>query len=341
MAGESTTYPIIEAALKRSPIPRLWTIIIIAAVLLILLVILAVIDGVLTTLFEWYGLRYVLFFIFFLTYIPAVYPFMMQSRKQAIFAFKPLLSLEEDAFEKVVADISRPNRRREWTVILLTISIFVGGFIQPWTLDWVSGYFWLTVYFVITVAIVYGLLGWFIYDTLTGIIRVSRLSRQNLKLDILDTETLTPVASWSLTMSLVFVGLILLSIIIMWEIMLDWRTIIGFAITICVTVLIFFLSMWTAHRTMNEAKKNKLANIRKHMSAISGEVDERMALNQFNGTEKQAYTLTVLVNYQRLVKEAPTWPFNAVIIRRLFVSILTPGVVYLLKLLSQAGIRFG
>jgi len=40
-------------------------------------------------------------------------------------------------------------------------------------------------------------------------------------------------------------------------------------------------------------------------------------------------------------KETPTWPFDAGIVRRLLVSILTPGLVYLVKILSQTGIRFG
>ena len=92
---------------------------------------------------------------------------------------------------------------------------------------------------------------------------------------------------------------------------------------------------------MNEAKKSKLATIRRHMSAVSGEVDERMALDQFSVTKKLSDTINVLVNYQSLVQTAPTWPFNAATVRRLIASVLTPGLVYLIKILSQAGIRFG
>jgi hypothetical protein len=341
LAGEYPKYPLIEAAIRRSPLSRSWTIAAVAGVLLLLLVLAASLDGVLTSLFSWSELRYVLFFVVFITYIMVVYPFMVRSRGEAIQAFKPIVSLGDDAFNKVAANISKPNRRWEWIAIFLGIPIFLGALFQPWTLDWASGYFWLTVYFVLTATIVYGLSSWLIYDTLIGIVRVSRLSRQNLKLDILDTEMLTPVARWSLGISLVFVGAIILSTITNWEIMLDWRNITGFAFMICITLLVFFLSMWTAHRAMNEAKKSKLATIHRHMSAISGEVDERMVGDQFSGTEKLSSNLNVLVNYQRLVKDAPTWPFNAAIFRRLLVSILTPGLVYLVKILSQAGIRFG
>ena len=77
------------------------------------------------------------------------------------------------------------------------------------------------------------------------------------------------------------------------------------------------------------------------MSAISSEMDECMVGDQFSGTEKLSFNITALATYEKRVKEAPTWPFNAAIIRRLFISILTPGLVYLVKILSQTGIRFG
>ena len=94
------------------------------------------------------------------------------------------------------------------------------------------------------------------------------------------------------------------------------------------------------HQAMSKAKEIKLATIQKHMSAVSGEVDERMALVQFNGTEKLSHTITVLVNYQRLVKAAPNWPFNADIIRKLIVSAIVPVIVYLIKIIAGLGLRF-
>lgn len=65
-----------------------------------------------------------------------------------------------------------------------------------------------------------------------------------------------------------------------------------------------------------------------------------MALDQFSGTEKLSHAITLLVNYQRLVKAAPTWPFNAAIIRKLTVSAIIPVIVYLIKIISGLGLRF-
>jgi len=345
LAREYPTYPLIEAAIKRSRLSRAWTIVVFIGVLLLLLVLMALLDGALASLLEWSAVGFFVLTILFIIYFLVVYPFMLRARERAVLAFKPLLSLDDDAFNKVAENISKPSRRWEWTAVFLGIFVFMGVNVQPWNMDWTSGFSWLTVYFAITLAIVYGLMGWLIYDTLVGIVRISRLSRRDMKLDILDTEMMAPVASWSLGISLVFVGAILLSIIgnvsQSAKILLDAKTIVGYVVMICITLLIFFLSMWSAHRALSEAKKSKLTLARIHLAEISRELEDRVVKGQRRGMMELSSTITALATYERRVKEATTWPFDAAIVRRLLVSILTPGIVYLLKILSQTGIRFG
>ncbi len=342
MTQEPRAYPLIEAAMRRSPLSRSWTITAVVGVLLLLAVLVAALEGELASLLDWDEVSFFVFLILFIIYFLVVYPLMLRSREKAVLAFKPLLSLDDDAFNKVAENISKPSRRWEWTAIFLGILVFMG--INMGT-DGTSDFSWLIVYFVITLTIVYGLMGWLIYDTLVGIVRVSRLSRRNLKLDILDTEMMAPVASWSLGISLVFVGAILLSIIgnvsQSGEILLNANTIIGYAIIICITLLIFFLSMWTAHRALSEAKKSKLIPAQKHLTEISRELEVRVVKGQREGMIELSSTFTAWTAYEKRVKETPTWPFNATTVRRLIASILTPGLVYLVKILSQTGIRFG
>jgi hypothetical protein len=342
MTQEPRAYPLIEAAMRRSPLSRSWTITAVVGVLLLLAVLVAALEGELASLLDWDEVSFFVFLVLFLIYFLVVYPFMLRSREQAVLAFKPLLSLNDAAFNKIAENISKPSRRWEWTAIFLGILVFMG--INMGT-DGASDFSWLIVYFVITLTIVYGLMGWLIYDTLVGIVRVSRLSRRDLKLDILDTEMMAPVASWSLGISLVFVGAILLSIIgnvsQSGEILLNVNTIIGYVIMICITLLIFFLSMWTAHRALSEAKKSKLIPAQKHLAEISRELEVRVVKGQREGMIELSSTFTAWTAYEKRVKETPTWPFNAATVRRLIASILTPGLVYLIKILSQAGIRFG
>ncbi len=345
MAGEYPKYPLIEAALRRSRLPRPWTIAAVAGVLLLPLVLAASLDGKLASLLDWNVVRPTVSSILFATYILVVYPFMLRSREKAVLAFKPLLPLDDDAFNKVAENISKPNRRGEWTAIFLGIAVLGVVFFQPWTLDWASGYFWMNVHEVITTTIGMSLMAWLIYDASVGIVRVSRLSRHGLKLDVLDTEMLAPVAAWSLGISLVFVGILTLAIIMdvsqTAEIVIDLKFFLGYGFLVGTALLIFFFSMWTAHRAMSEAKKSKLTLARMHIARISRELEDREAKRQREGMIELSSTFTAWTTYKREAQEAPTWPFNAAIVRKLFISILTPGLVYLVKILSQAGIRFG
>ena len=342
MKEDSPKYPLIEAAIRRSPLSRSWTIAVAVGVLLLLLVLMAFLDGALDSLFEWNTLGPALLYIMFFAYILTVYPFMLRSRKQAIIAFKPLLSMEDDAFDKVVENSMKPSRRGEWTAIFLGILILGGVFFQPWTLNWTPGYFWLSVNEAINTTIGMSLIAWLIYDTFVGIVRVSKLSRQDLKLDILDTETLAPVAAWSLGISLVFVGIIILSILSevteTTEIFSVWQDIMGYGFVIGVTLLIFFFSMWSVHRAMSDAKRSKLIPARKHLVEISRELEDREAKGQREGMVELASTITAWTAYETRIKEAPTRPFNASIVRTLLFSVLTPGLVYFIKILSQSGV---
>jgi hypothetical protein len=59
------------------------------------------------------------------------------------------------------------------------------------------------------------------------------------------------------------------------------------------------------------------------------------------GMSDLSSTITAWVTYEKRVKEAPTWPFNANIIRRLAMSVVMPAAVYLIKIISQFLVKFG
>ena len=53
MAEESRAYPLVEALMRRSPLSRSWTIVVVAGVLLLLVVLTASLDGALASLLGW------------------------------------------------------------------------------------------------------------------------------------------------------------------------------------------------------------------------------------------------------------------------------------------------
>jgi hypothetical protein len=339
MIEKSRAYPLLGELIKRSWLSWYWTTAIVAAVLLLFLIVSVILDGMTGDLRRLPFWQQNLSGPVLTTYMLVVYPFMWRLQGQAIQALKPLLPLKEDAFNRLVTDVSKPNRPWECAAMLIGVA-FAVGLGGPWNLEW-SRYFWLNLYLIVTTLLFYCLLAWLIYDTFAGIRRLARLSRHGLQLDIFDTGTLTSIAVWSLGISLVFVGGISLSLVFQTrDGLLRWEAITTYAILICVTVLIFLLSMWSAHGIMVEAKKRELVLARKHLAAASQELRARMSQGQMEGMQEIYSTITSWATYQGLVRETTTWPFNAAIIRRLMVSILVPVTVFLIKVFSRLGLHW-
>ena len=202
-----------------------------------------------------------------------------------------------------------------------------------------SGDTWLKVYQLILSMLLFGLLGWLIYDTIVRTMRIARLSRQELRLDIFDTKSLSPIAVWSLGVSLAWVGGISLSLVFQtWDGITHWQTITIYAILVSATVLVFFLSTWSTHKAMVTIKKRELSLAWNNLATASRELKSRTAQNQKEGMQELSYTITAWAAQHKLVKETSTWPFDASIIRSLAASMLAPIIILLIKLFAHIGI---
>jgi hypothetical protein len=106
---------------------------------------------------------------------------------------------------------------------------------------WGPGEIWLKSYVLVTYLIMFGLLGWLVYDGLNSTVRRNRLNRQQLNIDIFDTEKLAPFARSSLSASLAFIGGISLSIPCQpVESLIEWENIVVYAVLFVVAILLFF-----------------------------------------------------------------------------------------------------
>ncbi len=339
MAQEPRSYPLVEALIRRSRLPWYWVTALVTAGLVLLLTLTTYLDGTIADMLGWEfwynrgdGLLLV-------AYILMVSSFMWRLRIRAIQAFRPLLAIDGDAFERLAAKASAPNRRWEWVSVLIGVglAVILG---QPWSLAWGPGELWQSVYLVIQGALMNGLLFWLAYDTLASTARIARLSRQAMKIDILfNTELLMPIARWSLGIAVGWVGGISLSLVFQTqESLLKGSTITLYAILVGVTVLGFLLSMWSTRNTIANVKRRELVLARKHLAAASFELKDRTAQGQLEGMEGISSTMASWATYQKLVQDTPTWPFDVNIMRRLLESTIAPVLVYLAKILSGLGV---
>ena len=92
---------------------------------------------------------------------------------------------------------------------------------------------------------------------------------------------------------------------------------------------------------MANIKGRELTLARKHLVEATRQLKDQEEQGHQIDTKEVSFTIAAWVSYEKRVQEAPTWPFNAGIIRRLLASMVVPATVYLIKIFGQLGIRFG
>ena len=333
MEEEHRSYPLLMELAKRSRPPLRWLLILVAVVLMLLLVSVAFLDGdraSLATLSFW---RDLMDGPALIIYILAVYPILYQRWWRSALSLRTLLSPDD----KATMPVPLPKRQWEWTAIIVG-SIFWPLLWQPWQRNWVPGDIWINAYDVGTQIVLFSLMGWIVYTVFIGNRYTNRLSRLRLNVDVFDTEPLMPIARSSLGFSLAFIGGISLSLIFQTqESLLRWANLVVWAAVICFAILLFFVSMWSIHTVLAGLKKHELALVRQHLKTVSRRLN-LSDVDGLGGKDEFSSTITALLIYEKRVKEAPEWPYNAGIIRELMASTLVPIVVFLVKVISRLGI---
>jgi hypothetical protein len=243
--------------------------------------------------------------------------------------------MEQKEFDHLVSEVYVVKRWQEWLAVLAGF-IFMLAISRPWS--FVEG--WMDIYQVFTSMIMFGLLGWLIYSSIRGNLSISKLTKEELKLDIFNTNQLSPIAYLSLANSLAFIGGISISLVFQTQQnLLEWQTITIYAVLVVATILIFFMSMWNIHRILTRVKKNEMEIARTQLALYSRQLKDKISETQKGETGQLSIITAGWASYLKMVQETPEWPFNAAIIRRLFASILAPASIYLLKILSTLGVK--
>jgi hypothetical protein len=223
--------------------------------------------------------------------------------------------------------------RGEWGAMLLG-SLF--GLVVARDLPGAEG--WLRLYSKATSALMFALLAAAIYGSLARARHLAAHSRAGLELNVFDGHLLTPFAQWGQSLSLVFVGGISLSLLFQsYESLRSIEGVIVYGSLVIVSLTLFFMSVWTIHVALAKAQKKELARVRRDL-AVAREALHRDRAGDPAGTVQDPYLpLVVCGMYEKQVLDASTWPFNPMIVGRLFASAAAPLSVYALKLAFGVG----
>ncbi len=334
MTGEIQTDTLPELLVKKTRLP--WSAVtgILAFLLLMILVLAALADGMPIKQLGWSFWRVGLQGPTILIYILCIYPILNRVGNKAFESILPLLAMDKNELKQLISEYSSPRRSRELLSLLLGAG-FIVLLSQPWNTDF---QFFEGYAYAIEI-LMFSLIALLIYYALHNTRYLTRIN-QNLKLDIFDIEALTPIARWSLSMSLAFIGGILISIVFQnIDSLIQWQIIMIYAILVGTTVVVFFMSMWSTHTTIVKIKKSELTIVRQKLTAACRKLKQNTSGNQEENNATLHYEVAAWGLYERQIREVKEWPLDAGIMGRLVLSIVSPGVVYVIKLL--AGIHPG
>jgi hypothetical protein len=333
MSGEAVGKPAIslfERLIGRLRPP--WVIVAVGMLLIVVPLATAYLDGVLDELFRGDLWRVVYLPSAVILYIFFIGPILDRMQDRVIEAFRPVVLLDSDAFQRLVAQATRSHPVVE--LVAFGAGAFLGLWMSLTGLE-IGDAPWLRLWLIVSESLMFGLLGWTVFGAVRGTRLTSALHRQPLAVDLFDVRPFEPVGRQSLAISLAFIGGILLSVIFglgvldlyAWENWLFYLLLASFA------VLVFFLNMRDTHRVLAAAKERELEAVQRRILQASRALMDRIAGEESSGS--LAAEINALAVYEDRLHAARTWPYNTAMLRTLFFSLIIPGAAELAKVVFR------
>lgn len=257
-----------------------------------------------------------------MTYIFMVSPFLTRTADQALAGLRPLVDLDEPGYQALIGSPSRVRPNREHWVILcgallgaLQVLASNGGWPDSW-----QGWYWM-----LTTAGLYSLLGWAIFESIIGTRQIAAIHRAIRGVDPLDSQPFEGIGRQSLLVSLVFIGGISISLLLVAD---QPETLhrpefwVVYASLAAIPVAIFFLNMRPTHRLLSRAKRDELQRVSRQVNSSARRLASLLEQGQPAG--ELPGEITVLMAYERRLESARTWPYDTSMLRTLGLSVLVP-----------------
>ena len=275
-----------------------------------------------------------LFFSLVIAYIIPVFSYITEKAEEAMFELRPLLNLDESAFEHTYSRLSGAGPG------LITLQLAIGAFLGM--VHWASleGSFagalsGLTSSLNGLMSTVGTLLTWMvmtsvIYMLVQQAVVFARLGGRSVHATPFNVRSLAPFARVSISASLSTIGALALFPLLGFEGGIDLMEILPGAIAmIAPLVAMFFLPVWPLHRQLAAVKRQNLIDIDR---LINNSLDARGFIDRDGGSPEQ---LNLLLTYRRELEECATWPFDVGNFSRLALYLIIPPLTWVAAALIE------
>ena len=269
-------------------------------------------------------------------YILMVIQVLQRTRENVALSLRPLVQVNDEMFIAVVRRTCRANPVGELVgfgigaaFFLMIEGRFRGG----------PGHYWISLYYYIVSFIMFGAIGWSVYAVITITQLTNTLLRQPIEIDIFDVGPLEPIGMQSLYLSLSFLGAAVLSLPSNPYPLFSWQNIVIYSVLTFITVLVFFVNMYSTHRLLASTKRRQITVVETRFAQTYRQLRDLAAGNQ--DTHVAATELNAWAVAKQELKLTRTWPYNTEILRTLFISIVVPLIVGLSRLVTALLARGG
>ena len=268
-----------------------------------------------------------LFFSVIIAYIIPVFSFITEKSREALLELRPLLELDEQAFERV--------RARLESVSLRTMLIYLGcGVILGFAhISFIRGSVALMVTEMTTqlsafISTMGTVLVWIVMITAISMlvqqaVVFARLGGGQVRISLLNTRKLVPFARVAIISSLAIIGALALFPLMSLDSEMSLAEALPGAITTSGALLvIFIIPVWPVHRRIAALKAQELASLDDRIEACLG---ARAGGDPGIDTLNQ---VAPLLNYRREIAQVSTWPFDTGAVTRLSLYLIIPPLTW-------------
>jgi hypothetical protein len=305
----------------------LWLTALLGLALIACPIIASALDGTLVALWREGTWRVALQAPLIIFYIFLVGPILEQRAGSVVDAYRPLVPLDDHSFHRLVTEASRVNPVGE--MIAFVVSVGLGALAQDWAFE--EGALWLGLCVSVLGCLMLGLLGVIIYSAVLGTRLTRALHAQPLRVDLFDPRPFRSVGRQSLTIALAFIGGVALSTLLTLG-RLDftaWQNWAIYLVLTLVPVALFFFSMGDAHRVLAAEKDREMERVDRLIQDAGRSLVERLEAG--DDVDALAASLNGLAVYETQLRTAGTWPYDTAMLRTLFVSMIAPAGIAVLR----------
>ena len=268
-----------------------------------------------------------LFYSLTIAYIIPIFSYITAKSQEALLELRPLLDLEDGAFEKLRAHLDSTSlsvaalQMGAGAVLgVIHMSLIRGSVSDVFTTALASRPGFVSTLGAIAV--------WIVMTTVISMlikqaILFARLGAYHVQVTLLDTSRLLPFARVSISASLAIIGALALFPLIGIESGMNLMEVLPGAIATLVPLLaIFVVPVWPIHRRLAVMKE-------RHLASLNERIETRLEAGGglFPGTEVLEDLVPLLV-YRREIAQVSTWPFDGSNVTRMTFYLIIPPLTW-------------